>query len=206
MFDSAAFISGFLTGLSLIVAIGAQNAYVLKVGLRKRHVFLVSTICFLSDCLLIWSGVLGIGFVVQQFPVFLEVFRYGGALFLICYGLLSLKSFFTSSDSLTLDDNSPQFKVSKIVLTCLAFTFLNPHVYLDTMILLGSIASTYGNPGQYSFSTGACLGSFVWFYSLGYGARLLRPIFRKPVSWKILDLLISVVMFVIAWTLVAEKL
>ncbi|WP_301211560.1 LysE/ArgO family amino acid transporter, partial [Turicimonas muris] len=121
------------------------------------------------------------------------------------YGLLSLKNFFKSSGSLVAGNTVSLPSLSKVLLTCLGFTFLNPHVYLDTMILLGSIASAYGEPGKYFFSMGACLGSFLWFYSLGYGARLLRPIFRRPIAWKVLDLLIAVVMFFIAGTLMLDQ-
>ena len=205
MLDFSVVISGLLTGLSLIVAIGAQNAYVLKIGLHKKYVFPVCTICFLGDFLLIWCGVFGIGAIVQKFPIFLDIFRYGGAAFLFIYGLLSLKSFFKSSGSLVAGNTASLPSLSKVLLTCLGFTFLNPHVYLDTMILLGSIASAYGEPGKYFFSMGACLGSFLWFYSLGYGARLLRPIFKRSIAWKVLDLLIAVVMFFIAGTLMFDQ-
>ena len=160
MFDFAARTAGLFTGLSLIVAIGAQNAYVLKIGLHKKYVFPVCTICFLGDFLLIWCGVFGIGAIIQKFPLFLEIFRYGGAAFLFIYGLLSLKNFFKSSGSLVAGNTVSLPRLSRVLLTCLGFTFLNPHVYLDTMILLGSTVSDTEQDCLDQFSSVQSLGKF----------------------------------------------
>jgi len=194
------FIAGFSLGLSLIVAIGSQNAFVLKQGLRNQYVFWVCLICALSDSILISAGVAGFGFVVKQYPQ-IEVFaRYGGAVFLTIYGLLNLKAALTETHSLEADadrkDTLPQ-----AILMCMAFTWLNPHVYLDTVVLLGSISTQY-EPQQWTFAAGALTASFLFFFSLGYGAKALAPVFAKPVAWKVLDWVIGITMLVIAYSLV----
>lgn len=190
------FLSGLGTGLSLIVAIGAQNAFVLRQGLVRRFVFPVVAICALSDLILIVLGVSGIGLVVQKFPAVLEVFRYAGALFLLCYGIGALMRSFKNTGSLQAASDSGQ-TLKGAVAACLAFTFLNPHVYLDTMILIGSIASSFGEE-KWSFAAGAGSASVLWFTALGYGARLLTPVFKKPAAWKVLDFVIGITMLALA--------
>lgn len=195
------FLSGLGTGLSLIVAIGAQNAFVLRQGLVRRFVFPVVAICALSDLILIVLGVSGIGLVVQKFPAVLEVFRYAGALFLLCYGISALMRSFKNTGSLQAASDSGQ-TLKGAVAACLAFTFLNPHVYLDTMILIGSIASSFGEE-KWSFAAGAGSASVLWFTALGYGARLLTPVFKKPAAWKVLDFVIGITMLALAAMLAA---
>jgi L-lysine exporter family protein LysE/ArgO len=196
----SSFIAGFSLGISLILAIGAQNAFVLKQGLKKHHVFVVCFICALSDAVLIAAGIAGFGVIVQQYPQIELLARYAGAIFLVAYGLKSFYSAFTSSHSMDAEGELLS-SVYKTILTCLAFTWLNPHVYLDTVVLLGSISTQYEGT-KLLFASGAIFGSFVFFFSLGYGARILIPIFEKPISWKILEFIIGLVMIFIAASLV----
>ncbi len=200
-----AFFSGLTTGLGLIVAIGAQNAFVLRQGLLRKHVPLVVAICALSDILLIASGVSGIGIVIKRFPQTLEFFRYFGAAFLFSYGLLALRRSFSGNQKLIASGKQEQ-SAKQAALLCLGFTFLNPHVYLDTMILIGSIASTFPGNQCWIFAGGASTASVLWFSGLGFGATLLTPLFKKPIAWRILDFLIAVTMFVIAYWLFSDKL
>ena len=195
------YIAGFSLGLSLILAIGSQNAFVLKQGLKKQHVFIVCAVCALSDAILIALGVAGFGAIVEQFPAIETIARYGGALFLTLYALLSFRSAFTSHHALNTTTET-QSSLLKVVTMCLAFTWLNPHVYLDTVILLGSVSTQY-QPDQLQFALGAMTGSFVFFFSLGYGARILAPVFKKPGAWKVLEFLIGIIMLSIALSLVA---
>ena len=193
-------VSGFFLSLSLILAIGPQNAFVLKQGLKKHHVFWVCLICALSDGALIVAGVAGFGALVGAFPAIESIARYGGALFLIAYGVKSFVSAFRTSHTLEPAGDAPA-ALFKTVLTCLAFTWLNPHVYLDTFVLLGSVASQYDETSRVYFGAGAVSGSFVFFFSLGYGARFLTPLFHRPLAWKILDFIIGLIMFSIAASL-----
>jgi L-lysine exporter family protein LysE/ArgO len=187
---------GFSLGFSLILAIGAQNAFVLKQGLRDEHVFLVCLICALSDAALILIGVSGFHILVASFPGVVAIARYGGALFLFAYGLISFYRAYRVQQGLQPSD-LPRSSAWQAALTCLAFTWLNPHVYLDTVVLLGSISIQFGDNTPW-FATGAVAASFVFFFALGYGARLLRPLFADPRAWRILDFLIGVVMWSIA--------
>jgi len=193
-----ALVAGFILSLSLILAIGAQNAFVLKQGLKKHHVFLVCSICAVSDALLIIAGVAGFGVLVQQFPNIETIARYFGAAFLFAYGTRSFISALRTVHGLDPAGDATG-SAWPTVLTCLAFTWLNPHVYLDTVVLIGSISTQYSS--RTLFGLGACAGSFVFFFTLGYGARLLTPIFHRPASWKILELLIGLVMYSIALSL-----
>lgn len=195
-----AFVAGFSLGLSLILAIGSQNAFVLKQGLKKEHVFAVCFVCALSDAILISAGVAGFGTIVKQFPIIEVVARYGGAIFLTVYAFLSFKSALTKNHALRTHEQPTQ-PLFKVVSICLAFTWLNPHVYLDTVVLLGSISTQY-HPNQGTFALGAVCASFVFFFSLGYGARLLAPLFEKPRSWQILEGLIGIIMLAIAFSLI----
>lgn len=193
--------AGFLLGLSLIVAIGAQNAFILRQGLRREHVLPLVLTCAISDAILIALGVAGFATVLSQLEWLEPVMRYGGAAFLIVYALRSLHSVWTGGASLRAgEENATSLKTA--FLTCLAFTWLNPHVYLDTVVLLGSISTRYAGQ-ETAFALGAMTASFVFFFSLGYGARLLAPLFAKPVAWRILDALIAVVMASIAIKLLA---
>jgi len=194
------YIAGFSLGLSLIIAIGSQNAFVLKQGLKRQYVFVVCAVCAISDAILISLGVAGFGAIIKQYPQ-IEVFaRYGGALFLIAYALLSFKSAFTAHHGM---DTRSETKASlfKAVSMCLAFTWLNPHVYLDTVILLGSISTQY-QPNQGLFAAGAITASLLFFFSLGYGAKFLAPLFKKPKSWKVLEFCVGIIMSSIAFSLI----
>lgn len=194
-------IAGLGLGLSLIVAIGTQNAFVLRQGIRREHVLPVVLVCALSDAVLIIAGVSGIGFVVERFPVVLVVLRWAGAAFLLGSGLLAARRALAPS-GLAADRGGNSLSLRAAVLTVIGLTWLNPHVYLDTVLLLGSIANTHGELGRWWFAAGAVLGSILWFTALGYGARLLRGVFAKPVAWRILDVAIAVVMIALAIMLV----
>jgi L-lysine exporter family protein LysE/ArgO len=192
-------LAGFGTGLSLIVAIGAQNAFVLRQGLRRNHVALVVAVCALSDLVLIVAGVAGIGTLVRQAPVVIDVVRWLGAAFLISYGLLAVRRAVAGSQ---LDVEADPGTGGRAALgTCLALTWLNPHVYLDTVLLLGSIASTHGPAGRWWFAAGAGTASIVWFAALGFGARVLAPLFRRRSAWRLLDGCIAVVMITLGISL-----
>lgn len=192
-------VAGVGFGLSLIIAIGAQNAFVLRQGLRREHVFAVVAVCALSDVLLIAVGVGGLGSLIQAAPWLLDTMTIGGAAFLIVYGLLAARRAWRPS-SIDADAAGKPTSLRTAVTTCLALTWLNPHVYLDTVILLGSVAGSHGDD-RWWFGLGAAIGSIVWFTLLGYGARALRPLFAKPSAWRVLDALIAVVMFAIAASL-----
>jgi len=192
-------LAGFSLGISLILAIGAQNAFVLKQGLKQQHVFVVCLICALSDAILISAGVAGFGAIVQKFPFIEQIARYAGAAFLFFYAAISFKSAITTDHALKAEGKEVGNAVTA-TLTCLAFTWLNPHVYLDTFVLLGSISTQYEGQ-QLAFGVGAVTASFVFFFSLGYGAKLLIPIFKKPVAWKILEFAIGFVMLALGVSL-----
>jgi L-lysine exporter family protein LysE/ArgO len=196
-----ALLSGFLLGLSLIVAIGAQNAFVLRQGLRREHVFAVCLACALSDAVLITIGVAGLGAIGVAIPWIEPVMRYGGALFLAAYGLRSFRAALVNHGALT-SSQADGLGLARTLATCLAFTWLNPHVYLDTVVLLGSISTQYAGD-KLAFGAGATTASFLFFFSLGYGARLLRPMLAKPGAWRILDGLIGMTMCGLALKLVA---
>lgn len=186
---------GFFTGLSLIIAIGAQNAFVIRQGLTRKHVFLVVAICAVADALLIVLGVAGLGALIAGLPWLLEIIRWFGVLYLTWFGIKSLRSAFKVQ---SLDASGAQSASAKtVVLSVLGFTFLNPHVYLDTVILLGSIGNQFGHD-KWWFALGAVVASIVWFSSIGFGAKAASRFMSKPVFWKVLDLLIAAVMFSIA--------
>jgi L-lysine exporter family protein LysE/ArgO len=186
--------AGFGLGLSLIVAIGAQNAFVLRQGIRRNHIVPVVLICALSDAVLILLGISGIGLLIKQFPVALVVIRYGGAAFLLGYGFIAAKRAFMLQ-TLRAEGGNGDASPGMVVLTVLALTWLNPHVYLDTVLLLGSVANAHGESGRWAFGAGAVLASAAWFAALGFGARLLGPIFARPRAWRVLDAAIAITMF-----------
>jgi L-lysine exporter family protein LysE/ArgO len=175
-----AFVKGFATSAALIVAIGAQNAFVLRQGLQREHVLAVVLVCALSDVLLISVGVAGLGTLVQGSPLLLALTRWGGALSAQRSGPTSLRAAITA---------------------CLAFTYLNPHCWLDTVVLLGSISGQQPDSQRWWFGAGACCASVAWFFALGYGARLLAPVFERPLAWRVLDSTIAAVMWSIAASL-----
>lgn len=193
---SSAFFPGFLLSLSLILAIGAQNAFVLRQGLRQEHVFAVCMVCALSDAVLIAAGVAGFGLASNALPWLEPVLRYGGALFLLIYAARSFRSALRNHGGLT-PSSRQAAGLGATLATCLALTWLNPHVYLDTVVLLGSISSQYEGR-KVAFALGAMAASFVFFFTLGFGARLLRPVFASQAAWRVLDALVGLVMLAIA--------
>jgi len=192
-------LAGFSLGLSLILAIGAQNAFVLRQGLRRAHVFSVSLTCAASDALLIVAGVAGFAWIAEAYPWVGPMLRWGGVAFLVFYGALAARLAWRGGSTLVADGVETQ-SLAAVLVTCLALTWLNPHVYLDTFVLIGSVASQSEN--RLAFGLGAVVASFVFFFSLGYGARALAPLFAKPFAWRILDAGIAVLMWTIAGALV----
>lgn len=194
--------TGLMTGLSLIVAIGAQNAFVMRQGLRKEHLFAVCLACALSDAALIALGVSSFRRIAALLPSLDPVMRYAGAAFLICYGTGSFFSALRSSGALEAGGGRSS-SLGQTLAACLALTWLNPHVYLDTVVLLGTISTRFPDR-QFSFAAGAMTGSFLFFFSLGYGASLLGPIFAKPISWRVLETLVAFTMWMVAFKLLSE--
>ena len=201
MSELAVFLTGLGIGLSLILAIGAQNAFVLRQGLRGSHVLPVVLACALSDAVLIVIGVTSFAQIARLLPWVEPVMRYAGAAFLIWYGARAARAALTSTQALWIDGPAAQEPLRPVLLTALALTWLNPHVYLDTVVLLGTISTQY--PGQQgAFGAGAVSASFLFFFSLGYGASLLRPLFAQPRAWRILEGGIALVMWAIALKLI----
>ena len=199
-----ALLTGFFLGLSLIVAIGAQNAFVLRQGILGQHVLYVALFCAASDSLLIILGILGFSFFLNDFIIKFSDLIFGcSALWLFSYGVLRLHSFF-QSNSITISNNFETKTVLNTLSITAIFTFANPHVYLDTMILIGSISQQFMDLNRIFFAIGACCASFVWFFGIAYGAKLLTPIMQKPSHWRIFDLLIALIMFVIAFNLASK--
>lgn len=196
-------LTGFAFGLSLIVVIGAQNVYVLRQGLRREHVLAVVAICALSDAALILGGIGGLGAVVDATPEALDLLRIVGAAFLLTYAAIAARRVVRPQAMDLAAGAAPAISQRRAVATALGLTWLNPHVYLDTVLLLGSVARSQGDD-RWWFGLGATLGSLAWFSGLGFGARVLRPVFARPASWQVLDASIAVLMTVIATTLLLE--
>lgn len=196
-----AILHGYLTSLSLILAIGAQNAFVLRQGIRREHVGAVVALCALSDAVLIGLGVAGFGAVTSALPWIVPAMRWFGAAFLVWYGLQRLRAARHGGEALMPAADAPA-ALSAVLGTCALLTWANPHVYLDTMVLLGSISTHYA-PDETWFGLGAAAGSLSFFAALGYGARLLAPIFAAPRAWVVLEIVVGLTMWVIALTLVA---
>lgn len=192
------FLSGFLLGLSLIIAIGSQNAFVLKQGLKREHIFFVCLFCALSDAILISAGVGGFGAVTARYPHIVDVAKFAGVVFLLGYGLQSLYASVRLSQALTVEGQVVS-SLKKALLLCFGFTWLNPHVYLDTLVLVGMVST--GASSKVVFAAGAISASFFFFFALGYGARLLKPLFAKPKAWNVLDALVGILMLYLAWHL-----
>ena len=189
-------LAGFSLGLSLILAIGAQNAFVLRQGLVGRHVGAVCLTCAASDAVLIAAGVAGFGWLVEAAPWVEPAFRWGGVAFLAAYGALAFRSAWRGGGALRAAEGAGA-GLGATVATCLALTWLNPHVYLDTVVLLGSVAASQEG-SRLAFGAGAVTASFAFFFALGYGARALRPVFARPGAWRALDAGVGVVMWAIA--------
>jgi L-lysine exporter family protein LysE/ArgO len=195
---SPAFAAGLSAGASLIIAIGAQNLFVLRQGLQQRHVGLVVSLCVLADAGLIVLGVAGLGLAVQHHAGWLPWLRYAGAAFLSGYGGLALWRAWRGEAGLKATATGIEQGWRRVALTCLGFTLLNPHVYLDTVILLGSLSTRFAGSGRWWFAAGAATASLLWFVALGYGARVLLPVFRSPLAWRWLDGLVALLMFGLA--------
>jgi len=191
-------LQGFLVSFGLIVAIGAQNIYVLKKGLLKEHTFLIALICFVIDASLIITGVKGVGKILELYPSFFIYITWFGIIFLTFYGFSALKNTFTTQ-KMKIIITKDKSNLAKTILSTLAISLLNPHVYLDTMMLIGSIGSHFKGGEQNLFIFGATSASFVWFFSLAYGSRVLIPLFRKPLTWKLLDIFTAFIMFFVAY-------
>jgi L-lysine exporter family protein LysE/ArgO len=184
-------IIGFIASFTLIAAIGAQNAFVLRQGIRGEHVLAVVALCTVSDIVLISAGIAGVGTLISAHPSALNIAKFGGALFLVGYGLLAGRRAWRPS-SLTPSEKAPA-RLIDVLVTCAALTFLNPHVYLDTVVLLGALANEHRDE-RWLFGVGAVTASAVWFVSLGLGARRLAGLFANALTWRILDALIAVMM------------
>jgi len=192
-------LTGLVAGLTLIIAIGAQNAYVLRQGLRREHVGVVVAVCAVSDVVLIAAGVAGIGVVVERAPTAVEVVRWLGVAFLTVYGLMSLNRA-RRAETLHAAGNGTTTRTG-VIMRAAAITWINPHVYLDTVVLLGSLAATHGPEGRWWFGAGAAIGSLLWFSALGYGARRAHRLLASPRAWQVLDVLIGLTMLAIAYSL-----
>ena len=195
-------IEGFLLGASLIIAIGAQNAFVLRQGLVRRHVFAVASVCSLSDAILIAAGVGGLGSLIRQAPSLLRAVAYAGAVFLAAYAAFSFRRALRPATLRPAAEEATSLAAT--VATCLALTWLNPHVYLDTVVLVGGLSSRHAPQAAVAFGVGAAVASVVWFFGLAYGARVMAPLFAKPKAWRVLDLGIALVMAALAARLVVE--
>jgi len=194
--------TGLATGLALIVAIGAQNAYVLRQGIRREHVLALVLFCALSDALLIALGIAGAGVLIQGNPALLALTRFAGTAFLAGYGALAAWRAWRGGQMQI--DTARGTTLVGALSSCFAFTFLNPHVYLDTVVLLGSIANQRGDPGRWVFGAGAMSASLLWFSALGLGARLLIPLFETRLAWRVLDALIALTMLTMASLLLLQ--
>lgn len=193
-------LNGLGIGLGLIIAIGMQNAFVLKQGLLKNHTFLIASLCSVIDAIIITAGINGLGSILSKNELLLKIFHWGGICFLFIYGTTA---FIRCYQNLNLHVDNPElYSLKKTLLTLLSVTLLNPHTYLDSCILMGSIASNFNGQDRIYFNIGAVLASFIWFFSLSFGARLLRKFFENPLSWKILDFMIGSTMYIIAISLI----
>ena len=200
----SAFLTGLFLGLSLIVAIGAQNAFVIRSGILKNHIFYIALFCAISDSLLIIIGIAGISFFLKDFiNAFSNIIFGFSALWLFTYGLLRIRSALIYN-SINVDNVPKSSSLLKTISIVAVFTFANPHVYLDTMILIGSVSQQFLDMKRIYFAIGACTSSFIWFFTIAYGAKLLAPIMQKPSHWRNLDLLIASIMFVIAFNLASQ--
>ncbi|WP_380053420.1 LysE/ArgO family amino acid transporter [Falsihalocynthiibacter sp. SS001] len=198
-FTPAAFFAGYATSLSLIMAIGAQNAFVLRQGIRQSHVLPIVLLCAGSDAILILTGVFAFAQIERVLPNVLPLVKYGGAAFLFVYGAMAFRAAWRGGEALD-PATAPKQSLQRTVIALLMLTWLNPHVYLDTVVLLGSISAQY-DVGRYGFALGATLASFSFFFALGYGARFLAPLFAKPSSWRFLECFVGATMWTIALTL-----
>ncbi|MBJ6748901.1 LysE/ArgO family amino acid transporter [Geomonas anaerohicana] len=194
-------LTGFGLGASLIVAIGSQNAFVLRQGLKRQYVFTVCTVCFLCDSLLIALGAGGFSSIVTASPRLMQVTLWGGVAFLFCYGVRAFMSALKPGALDTSGGDDVVDGLAKVALTTVMLSLINPHAFLDTVVLLGSLAGRYSGGARLLFAVGAMSASCAWFYGIGYGARVLAPLFRRPVAWRLLDILVGCTMWAIAGSL-----
>lgn len=204
--QASAGLDGFLLGASLIVAIGAQNLFVLRQGLKQRFVFAVALTCAIIDAVLIVIGVGGVGTMIAASPILTKGAAWGGALFLIIYGALALKAAIKPEETIISANGESAETLGRVLTTVFAFSLLNPHVYLDTVVILGGLGAQYAPSERITFATGACIASFVWFFALAYSARALAPVFGKPSAQRGLDLFVFAVMWTIAAGLIWNEL
>lgn len=193
------YFTGLASGLALIVAIGAQNTFVLRQGIRRQHVLPVALLCIAADALLISLGIAGLGALLSGHPAWIDIARQAGALFLLAYAGHAFRRALIGQQSL--DERGDGAPLRVALLSCLGFTFLNPHTYLDTVVLLGALGNQQGEEGRWLFGAGAITASLLWFFALAYGARLLSPLFRRPVAWRVLDSLIALTLLTLALNL-----
>jgi len=199
------YLQGLGTGAGLIIAIGAQNAYVLRQGLKRQQTFLVALTCALCDAVLIGLGAGGFASFVRAFPALVPVASWGGAAFLVLYGGLAFRNALSPGVLRAAGDTGKPERAGRLVLTAVGFSLLNPHAWLDTVVLLGGISSSFSGTERLGFALGAISASFLWFFGLGYGAAKLAPVFSRPVAWRVLDVAIGVVMWTIAISLVLHR-
>lgn len=203
--QTSAYFAGLAAGAGLIIAIGAQNAFVLRQGLQRRHVGSVVLVCVLADVALILLGVAGMGLAVKSQPGLMQVLRFAGAAFLASYAFLAARRAWRGESGLQPAGNDTSSR-GRVVLACLGFTLLNPHVYLDTVVLLGSLSTHYEGQGRWAFAWGASTASVIWFVALGYGARVLLPVFRSPLAWRVFDVLVAAFMLLLAVLLLVQPM
>ncbi|WP_373099212.1 MULTISPECIES: LysE/ArgO family amino acid transporter [Pasteurellaceae] len=196
------FIQGFLICAGLIVTIGAQNAFILKQGLLRQHVFLVCGLCFLCDCLLFSIGVFGLGTFIRRLPAATIGLAAIGALFLTLYGARAFLSAYRGNTALVVAQGGNTQSLWKTLWFTLAITLLNPHVYLDSIVIIGGIAGTLAEAAKIGFLLGAISASGLWFFGVGYGSKLLIPFFRRPITWRLLDAITGIIMWGIAFGLI----
>lgn len=201
-FSPTTFIQGFGLGAGLIVAIGAQNAFVLRQGLKRQYVFVTASICTLCDAILIALGVGGLGAIIASTPLLTAIATWGGVAFLLFYGFRSFRSALSAGKLEASTSSEHVTTLRNTILAVMAFSLLNPHVYLDTVVLVGSIGAHYPGNERVAFALGAMSASLTWFFGLAYGAAWLAPLFRHPLTWKILDCLIGCIMWTIAISLI----
>ena len=200
----SAFFTGFFLGLSLIVAIGSLNAFVLRQGILRQHIFYIAFFCSISDALLIILGVAGISYFLNDFINEYSKIIFGfAALWLFSYGVFRLKAAFKANSEIIANNIKPSSLLNALSIAAI-FTFANPHVYLDTMILIGSISQQFENWNRVYFAFGACIASFVWFFGIAYGAKLLTPLMQTPKHWRALDGFIASIMFIFALNLFSQ--
>jgi L-lysine exporter family protein LysE/ArgO len=200
-----AVIQGLLIGFGLIAVIGPQNSFLIRQGLQRQHVLLCVVTCSLIDMILISAGVFGLGGFFKLHPAWIEMARWFGALFLTVYGLMAFKSAIHPAVFEDMAEGTIKSSAKKTIFILLGLGFLNPHAYLDAVVLIGSVSTQYRGGSHYGFGIGAILASIIWFCSISYGARLLSPLFRKPITWRVMDVLVGCVMLLIACSLVWYK-